>query len=904
MKLYCQLLLSLLLLPLGASAPRADQPAIALGVARIDITPNYPVRLAGYSSRQTESEGVAERIWAKALAIGGDAGDGPAVLMMVENCGVPAALTAEVAQHLKSKTGLKRERFVVCSTHAHSAPWLPGFAPALSSAPLPPEHRAHMEQYGRELARKMETVALDALAARKPGHLAWTEGAVRFAMNRRPIDKEGHCRGLGVNPSGPVDDALPLLCATDAQGKILALVVNYACHCTTIGGDVNRIHGDWATMAQKYIEAEHPGATAMICIGCAGDANPEPRAKLELTAVHGREVADEVSRLLRGKLTPLAPKLAARRVDFPLSLDKLPTREQLQQQAAAAAKPKATSLDRQRAMRASAFLAVLDRGQSLPTGFDYSATAWSFGDDMAMVFLPGEVVVDYALRLKRELDGARLWVTAYANGVPCYIPSRRVLREGGYEPEFSMLYYGWPASLAPSVEDRVVKAAESLLTQGFAAAPRKAAATAWRAGVAAVKITPDVPLWMAGYAARTRPSEGVAEDLFAKALAIEDARGSRLVIVTMDLIGIDRALRDSVERQVKTQFGLPRSGLLLNVSHTHCGPALDIADLEFRKIDPALVAAAAAYRTGFQAKLVSLVGTALARLAPAQLDYLHARCGFAMNRRRPTTHGYQNAPNSAGPVDQDVPVLRVADAAGQPRAVLFGYACHNTCLGDYLFRGDYAGYAQEYLEQAHPGLTALFCIGCAGDQNPYPRRVDELVRIHGRSLATAVDAALETVPRPLAGPLRTAMEDVTLEFAPPPSREQLTAIAATNKQPAANHARRLLKQLNEKGDIPTTYAYPVQVVRFGGDLLLVALAGETVVDYSLRLKRELSGPAVWVAGYSNDVFGYVPSLRVLNEGGYEAGEAMLWGALPGPFAPSVEERIVAQVHELAKRTAP
>ena len=92
-------------------------------------------------------------------------------------------------------------------------------------------------------------------------------------MNRRPV-KDGRCPGLGVNPDGPVDHSLPLLCASDTQGKILAVVVNYACHCTTLGGDFNQIHGDWAGMAQEYIEAEHPGATALVCIGCGADANP------------------------------------------------------------------------------------------------------------------------------------------------------------------------------------------------------------------------------------------------------------------------------------------------------------------------------------------------------------------------------------------------------------------------------------------------------------------------------------------------------------------------------------------------------------------------------------------------------------------------------------------------------
>ena len=84
---------------------------------------------------------------------------------------------------------------------------------------------------------------------------------------------------------------------------------------------------------------------------------------------------------------------------------------------------------------------------------------------------------------------------------------------------------------------------------------------------------------------------------------------------------------------------------------------------------------------------------------------------------------------------------------------------------------------------------------------------------------------------------------------------------------------------------------------------MVALSGEVVVDYSLRLKQELKGnAAVWVAGYSNDVFGYVPSLRILKEGGYEGGGAMQFTTLPGPFAESVESRIVDKVHQLVKKT--
>lgn len=475
MKVLSALLLVFPIVSVWLGRPAAADETVPLGVARMDITPDHPIRLTGYAGRKTESEGVAQRLWAKALAIGGDEGEGPAVLMMVENCGVPARLRDEVAGRLKAKAGIKGERFVVCSTHTHSGPWLDGFATSIFSDALSPQERKHMEQYDRWLAQRMEQAAMAALAARQPGRLAWAQGVVRFAMNRRPVGKDGRCPGLGVNPQGPVDHSLPLLRASDAQGRTLAVVINYACHCTTIGGDFNRVHGDWAGVAQEYIEAEHPGLTALVCIGCGGDANPEPRGKVEMTVAHGRAVADEVSRLLRGKLTPVSANIVARRVQLQLPYDRLPTREELQQRVAALAKAKPTEVEKRLGAQAQALLEALDRGQAFPAGVDYSVTAWAWGDDLGMIFLPGEVVVDFALRLKRELDGPRLWVTAYANDVPCYIVSRRVLREGGYEPDSSMIYYGRPSRLSAAVEDLIVEAAQSLLPKSYAAGGTKSA---------------------------------------------------------------------------------------------------------------------------------------------------------------------------------------------------------------------------------------------------------------------------------------------------------------------------------------------------------------------------------------------------------------------------------------------
>ena len=441
----------------GVALPAGTLPA---GLARIDITPDYPVRLAGYAGRMDESSEVVERLAGRALAIGGDEGDGPAVLVLLENCSATAELTADLATRLAQKANVRPERCVVASTHTHSAPLLPEFARWHYTKAMPPEHLARMERYRRELADRLEKVALDALAARKPSILTWSQGTVTFGHNRREL-KEGRWIGFvsgeATDSPGPVDHSLPVLRVTDLEGKLMGIVANFACHCTTTSGSYNAIHGDWAGYAQKTLETDHPGMVAMVTIGCGADVGPYPNGTLVRAQEYGHQLAHEVGRLLEGEWKPLAPILVARRETIQVPLGKLPAREELQQQAAGDQGAfGARDLARH-------FLAILDRDGALPSSFDYPITTWTFGDDLAMVFLPGEVTIDYALRLKRELGGARLWVTAYANGMPCYISSRRLLDEGGYEVDSSMVSYGQPARLAPEAEDTIVRAVRTLL---------------------------------------------------------------------------------------------------------------------------------------------------------------------------------------------------------------------------------------------------------------------------------------------------------------------------------------------------------------------------------------------------------------------------------------------------------
>lgn len=429
------------------------------------------------------------------------------------------------------------------------------------------------------------------------------------------------------------------------------------------------------------------------------------------------------------------------------------------------------------------------------------------------------------------------------------------------------------------------------------------AAPTWKAAAASIKITPEKPMWMAGYASRTSPSDGTLQDLYVKALALEDAEGHKLVIVTMDIIGIPADLRKAIEETVEKNFQVPAANLVLNASHTHCGPEFRIGPWRYLEGMAHKVQEATEYGEVLREKLLQVIGEVLQNMTPATVNYSRARCGFAMNRRLPRLGSYSNSPYPDGPVDHDVPVLEVASPDGKELlAVLFGYACHNTTLSIQQFCGDYAGYAQEEIQKAHPDTIALFMNGCSGDQNPYPRREISHAQAHGKTLALAVETALQVVPkRPLAGSIKAAFARVPLAFATPPTRAQLEERLKSANKYESSYAQRLLAILDHEGKLATDYPYPVQVIHFGKEVGMVTLGGEVVVDYSLRLKRELNMPMVWVAGYSNDVMGYIPSLRVLKEGGYEGGGAMIYGSHPGPWSEAVEETIIGKALELHTR---
>ncbi|OJW12908.1 MAG: hypothetical protein BGO49_20415 [Planctomycetales bacterium 71-10] len=435
-------------------------------------------------------------------------------------------------------------------------------------------------------------------------------------------------------------------------------------------------------------------------------------------------------------------------------------------------------------------------------------------------------------------------------------------------------------------------------------------AVPWKAGAATVKITPERPLILLGYTDRNGPFDGVSDDISARALALEDAQGRRGVIVAADLVGFQAAIvTDVVAGRIAERTGVPRDRLIFNASHTHTGPVVSLdPNTTLNVAHPAMTLEVAeatiTYTRRLQDQLVDLVGRAVADLRPARLSWATGRTNVPTSRRLPKPEGVVMLPNPNAPVDDAVPVLRVDSPEGEPRAVVFGCSCHAVAAGGQnAISADYPGYARAVIEAHRPGATALFLAGCGGDANPEPRGTIEQARTHGEALGREVCRVLDGPLAPVAGPLRVASAQVDLPLQVL-SREQIQGyLNRPNFQ--AWQARHMLEVLDAGGRLPSHYAAPVAVWRFGDDLTLAALPGEPVAGYATLLREALGPDRLWVSGYNNDCFGYLPTAKVVAEGGHEAIGVTLWawsrglGPMVGFFEPRVQDVVVDAVRRLA-----
>ncbi|MBI4585509.1 MAG: neutral/alkaline non-lysosomal ceramidase N-terminal domain-containing protein [Planctomycetes bacterium] len=423
------------------------------------------------------------------------------------------------------------------------------------------------------------------------------------------------------------------------------------------------------------------------------------------------------------------------------------------------------------------------------------------------------------------------------------------------------------------------------------------------AGLAVRDVTPEGPIWLAGYAGRNKPSEGVDGHLVVQALALQDRAGEKMAFIALDNCEVSRAFAAPVYGMIKELHGLDKGRILIVSSHTHSAPVLDETIIAMYQMPEAELEKVKKYSQFLKEKLVEVVGAALADLKPARLSYGNGRARFAMNRRVYKESSVDFGENYDGPIDWDVPVMKIAGLDGALRAILFGYACHGTTIAGeefYVVSADFMGYARQHLEALYPGASALYVTGMGADSNPSARGRLVDAKRHGLELAGAVAGVLNRPLQAVDGPIRFAFDELDLPLNDPPARERLEADRKSGDYHIRTRAQAYLKLLEDGKPLPAAVKLPLSVVRLGDDLTFVAMAGEVVVDYAIRLKRLLGGGNPWMIGYAYEVPCYIPSMRLLKEGGYEADSSLIYYGIYGPFRGRIEDQIVNRVVELAR----
>jgi hypothetical protein len=445
----------------GSVQAQDSKPAFKAGVAKLVITPQKMGWMTGYGNRNKPAEGTKADLFTRALALEDGAGK-VALLITADILGFPPQLSRELRKDLHDSLGVDESAIMLVASHTHGGPAVPQRPSMEIFHGLDDTTGKDVFEYADFLKERILVTARQAMAARNPARVMRTSTKATFGMNRR-FKNENGTWSIKDNPQGLVDPEVTILRVLTADEKPLATVFTYACHCTTLGGDIYQYHADWSGIACDEIEKATGGAPALFATGCGGDLNPSPRGKYEMAEQHGKAMAKAVTEAPAGRaLTgPIRTKLKS----IELPLDKPPTREILEKFSTD------KNVFRQRFCKE---MLKLMEANKLPTAVPLPIQVWHFGQD-TLVAIGGETCVEYALRLKKEL-GDKAWVVGYANEVPCYIPSEKVLAESGYEPGWdpatgraiasgSMMFYGWPVPFAPGIEQRIISAAEALVKE-------------------------------------------------------------------------------------------------------------------------------------------------------------------------------------------------------------------------------------------------------------------------------------------------------------------------------------------------------------------------------------------------------------------------------------------------------
>ncbi len=442
--------ISLLLIFISGSTILFGQDSIdewKVGVARQNITPQYPTWMAGYASRTSPSEGKLHDLWAKAITFE-DAQGVRSVLITTDLLSIPKEFSEVVKNKVKQKYGLEKNQVILSCSHTHSGPVI---GRALKYIyPMNSDDWKIVDKYTKELEIKLLQLVGESMKSLVSARIYTQNGIARFQVNRRNNEESALQSTTELN--GPNDYAVPVIKVEGLDENLIAVIFGYACHATTLS--INKFSGDYPGFAQIELEKLFPGATAMFFQGAGGDQNPLPRRSIPLARQYGKQLASTVERVLSEDMIKQESKLftAYNEIDLPFD-DALPL-EELQE---------ITKGDDYQARWAQGMIDDFKKNGCFRDSYPFPIAYWKLGNQ-EMFVLGGESVIFYSQKLK-GIFGEQIFVMSYANDVMGYIPSEVVLNEGGYEGDISQRVYGLPAKWGKKTESLIIDGIKNLTVQ-------------------------------------------------------------------------------------------------------------------------------------------------------------------------------------------------------------------------------------------------------------------------------------------------------------------------------------------------------------------------------------------------------------------------------------------------------
>ena len=447
-----------LFLPEAFSEPPV-KPGWKAGSARVRITPQQSMWMAGYASRTQPAQGKLHDLWAKALFLE-DAAGNTVVLVTSDIIYFPKPVSDKIRDELGKRLGLSRAQIILNSSHTHSGPEITGNELRYSySKYVDTLHQTNglynrlSVEYSERLAAQVVDLVLKARRNLRPSRLYAMNGVVRFQVNRRSNKESGLAHTASLE--GPVDYAVPVLKVENKRGKPEAIVFGYACHATVLNG--LEWSGDYPGFAQLELEKMYKGANAMFFQGAGADQNPLPRRSVTLARQYGKELAAAVERVLGEEMQSLTPSLETTYSEISLTFEKSDSTAEERLKTVVDSPGQPAYLKR----NARYVLEKLEAGEQLNlTSYPYPVQVWKLGEQL-MVALGGELVSGYSIALKR-IYGEDTFVMGYCNDVCGYIPTAEILQEGGYEgsnpPVFPLLW-------SSDIEETILKEVQRLVSE-------------------------------------------------------------------------------------------------------------------------------------------------------------------------------------------------------------------------------------------------------------------------------------------------------------------------------------------------------------------------------------------------------------------------------------------------------